>query len=184
MEKDYNINFVPYNSEYLIISFGEDIFNDMVRGGIIQYSKNLYENNLIFLGSTLLVSSKLNLNNEFKVSVNELKEVYRIINNYCGKKKKELKQDKIKEFKEKLLDCLYEFYPGGDFNDVEVKIDRDIIKILINYRYVIYFISDNRLQVPLECNVDLEDIEGIREDFIKLQNNIKNLIGGYRCYLM
>lgn len=184
MEKDYNINFVPYNSEYLIFYFGKDIFNDMVSEGIVQYSKNLYEDNLTFLGSTLLVSSKPNLNNEFKVSVNNFKEVYRIINNYCGKKKEELKQDKIKDFKEKLLDYLYEFYPNEDFNDVEVKIDKDSINILINYRYVIYFISDNRLQVPLDYNVDLEDIEDLRKDFIKLQNNIKDLIGVYRCYLM
>lgn len=179
----YDINIRPYNSDYLIICFSKDILNDMIFKGIIEYSKNLYEDTLTFLENTLLISTKFNLNNEFKININELKEIYRIINGYYEKIKKELNQDKVKEFKEKLLDYLYEFYPNEDYNNVEINIYKNNIEILFNNKSLNYYILESELEISIEDTLNLKNIENLKKDFIKLQNNIENLVGGYKCYL-
>ena len=147
----YDINIRPYNSDYLIICFSKDILNDMIFKGIIEYSKNLYEDTLTFLENTLLISTKFNLNNEFKININELKEIYRIINGY--------------------------------YNNVEINIYKNNIEILFNNKSLNYYILESELEISIEDTLNLKNIENLKKDFIKLQNNIENLVGGYKCYL-
>lgn len=182
MEKGYNITMKPFNPYYLIICFEKDILNDMISKGVIQYSKNLNEDILTFIGNTLFISSNFNLNNEFKLSINDLKEVYRIISYYYYDSTKiELKQDKIKKFKEELLDYLYEFYPNEDYNDVEINIYKNNIEILFNNKSLNYYILENELEISIEDTLNLKDIENLKKDIIKLQDNIEDLVGRYKC---
>ena len=184
MEKGYNINIKPFNPYYLIICFEKDILNDMKFKGIIQYSKNLDENSLTFLGNTILISSNFNINNEFRLSINDLKEVYRIISNYCDNMRTELKQDKIKKFKDELLDYLYEFYPNEDYNNVEINIYKNNIEILFNNKSLNYYILESELEISIEDTLNLKDIENLKKDFVKLQDNIENLVGRYKCLII
>lgn len=184
MRENYNIYFKPFNPYYLIICFEKDILSDMKFKGIIQYSKNLDEDILTFLGNTILISSNFKLNNEFKLSINNLKEVYKIISNYYDSMRTELKQDKNKKFKDELLDCLYEFYPNENYNNVEINIYKNNIEILFNNKSLNYYILESELEISIEDNLNLKDIENLKKDFIKLQNNIENLVGRYKCYLM
>lgn len=183
MEKGYNITMKPFNPYYLIICFEKDILNDMIFKGVIQYSKNLNEDILTFTGNTLIISSNFNLNDEFKLSINDLKEVYRIISYYYDSTKIELKQNKIKKFKEELIDYLYEFYPNEDYSNVEINIYKNCINVLFNNKGLNYYILESELEISIEDTLNLKDIEDLKKDFIKLQDNIEDLVRRYKCLI-
>ena len=96
----------------------------------------------------------------------------------------ELKQDKIKKFKDELLDYLYEFYPNEDYNNVEINIYKNNIEILFNNKSLNYYILESELEISIEDTLNLKDIENLKKDLVKLQDNIENLVGRYKCLII